>query len=711
MKTAQISRRKFMQLTSVSGACLVVGCVPNSVGESIANLSAINPVGLNQFISIDNLGKVILYNHRPEMGQGVYQAIPMILAEELEVEIKQVEIRQSEADSKLYGDQRVVGSRTIRSEFEKMRKMGAAAKEMLTSAAAQKWKVNVRECSAKNGIVTHSSGKTLSYGELVEAASKLSAPENPTLKDPKDFKIIGQSIKRQDAPLKTNGSAKFGIDMQTPGMLYASIERSPVWLGKAISYDKDAALAINGVKHVLTTSRQVYGRKIEGVAVIADNYWAAFKGRQALNVVWDNKGLDKISSETIMQDFRQESQKKGDVLHEKGDAEAVFNNSNDIIVSSYELPYQSHVPMEPMNVIASVKENSAEYWGSTQNPNGMRSYLSKKYNIPPENVKINYTFMGGGFGRRSMTDILEEAADLSKQTGAPIKVVWTREDDQTQGPFRNCSLNVCRAVLDKDGNISALEHKVIAQEIGKQSGNDTKAGRQLMGGITTGYSIPNVAIRGVLQKRHVPISYWRAVYHSTNPFAHESFIDELATKAGKDPLAFRLAMLQDHPRFKRVLEEIARLTNWYDSKKAGIGRGLAMVERSGAHFAMVVEVANENNRVKPLRVTTIIDVGICVNPDIVRAQTEGSVVMGLTAAYGGLTVKEGRIVEQNFNSYPLVKFSECPEIVTHVLPGTAEPDGAGEAGLPTLAPALANAIFDLTGKRIRKMPMDLGGLV
>jgi isoquinoline 1-oxidoreductase beta subunit len=424
-------------------------------------------------------------------------------------------------------------------------------------------------------------------------------------------------------------------------------------------------------------------------------------------VVWDNTGLDKISSETILQDFRRESQKKGDVLHEVGNSDSVFNNSNDVIESSYELPYQSHVPMEPMNVMASVKENSAEYWGSTQNPNGMRSYLSKKYNIPAKNIKINYTFMGGGFGRRSMTDQLEEAADLSKQTGAPIKVIWTREDDQTQGPFRNCSLNVCKAVLDNEGNISALEHKVIAQEIGRQNTNDTKAGRQLMGGITTGYAIPNVSIRGVLQKRHVPISYWRAVYHSTNPFAHESFMDELAIKAGKDPLDFRLSMLQNHPRFKRVLEETARLTNWYDIKKAGIGRGLAMVERSGAHFSMVVEVANVNNRVQPIRVTTIIDVGICINPDLVRAQTEGSVVMGLTAVYGGLTVSEGRIVEQNFNSYPLLKYSECPEIVTHILPGTAKPDGAGEAGLPTLAPALANAIFDLTGKRIRKLPVDL----
>jgi isoquinoline 1-oxidoreductase beta subunit len=362
--------------------------------------------------------------------------------------------------------------------------------------------------------------------------------------------------------------------------------------------------------------------------------------------------------------------------------------------------------MEPMNATVHITESGAAFWGSTQNPNGIRSFLSKTYNIPEDKVEINYTFMGGGFGRRSMTDVAEEAADLSKKSGAPVKVIWTREDDQTQGPFRACSLNVCRAVMDDKGKVIALEHKVIAQEIQNQTGPNMKAGRQIMGGINTDYLIPNLSVRGVLRKRHIPISYWRSVYHSTNPFAHECFIDELAHKAKKDPIQFRLDML-DHPRYRRVLEAIAEKTNWSAGRKKGTGRGLATVERSGAYFAQVVEVEQRENDIVPVKVTTVIDLGICINPDTVKAQTEGSIVMGLSAAYYGLTIRNGAVTERNFDTYPMLRIGQCPEIETHILESDAAPDGAGESGLPTVAPALANAIFDLSGKRIRKLPLKL----
>jgi isoquinoline 1-oxidoreductase beta subunit len=308
-----------------------------------------------------------------------------------------------------------------------------------------------------------------------------------------------------------------------------------------------------------------------------------------------------------------------------------------------------------------------------------------------------------------MTDFAEEAADLSKKSGVPVKVVWTREDDQTQGPFRACSLNVCRAVMDK-GKVLALEHKVVVQEIVNQTGPNMKAGRQIMGGINTEYLIPNLTVRGILRKRHVPISYWRAVYHSTNPFAHECFIDELAHFTKKDPLQFRLDML-DNPRYRRVLEGVAEKSNWKTPTKKGIGRGIAVAERSGGYFAMVVEVVSRNKKIIPVKITTVIDLGICINPDTVKAQTEGSVVMGLGAVYNGLTVQHGAIAEQNIDSYPMLKINECPEIVTYILDSDAPPDGAGETGLPTVAPALVNAIFDLTGKRIRKLPLDLAKIV
>jgi isoquinoline 1-oxidoreductase subunit beta len=301
--------------------------------------------------------------------------------------------------------------------------------------------------------------------------------------------------------------------------------------------------------------------------------------------------------------------------------------------------------------------------------------------------------------------MVEEAADLSKKSGAPVKVIWTREDDLTQGPFRACSLNVCRAVMDDAGKVIALEHKVIAQEIQNQTGPNMKAGRQIMGGINTDYLIPNLSVKGVLQKRHIPITYWRAVYHSTNPFAHESFIDELAYKAKKDPIQFRLDML-DHPRYRRVLEGLAEKTSWKSPKKKGTGRGVAAVERSGAYFAMLAEVEQRGNKIVPTKFTIVIDLGICINPDTVKAQAEGSIIMGLGAVYSGLTVKDGAIREQNFDTYPILKINQSPDIEVHILDSDAPPDGAGEAGLPTVAPALANAIFDLTGKRIRKLPIS-----
>ena len=704
---AQISRRKFIELSSLTGSALVLGFIPGESKDAMVVKAnhALSNIDLNQFISISSDGHIVLFNHRPEMGQGTFQSIPMILAEELEVDIHKVEIRQSPADQDLYGRQMVVGSRSIQTEFEKLRMMGASAREMLKQAAAEQWNISSSLCQAKDGRIIGPNDQSLTYGDLVAAASKLPVPKNPSLKSPDQFKIIGTSVARQDIPLKTNGQAKFGMDLQVPGMLYATIVHCPQFLGTARSYNRDEVLSKPGVTHVLKTSRGVYGRTIEGVAVVGRDYWSVVQGRKALKVDWDLKGLDQVNAESIKQESLAAAGQPGDELFGNGNAQQVFNNANEVMEAAYRTPYQAHVPMEPMNATVHIEENKATFWGSTQNPNGMRSFISRKHGIAEENITINYTFMGGGFGRRSNSDVVEEAADLSKQTGAPVKVMWPREEDQTQGPFRACSYNVCKAVLNEQGKIAALEHKVIAQEIRNQTGNNMKAGRQLMGGINIDYKIPNFSVKGVLQRRHIPIAYWRAVYHSTNPFAHESFIDELAHKAGQDPVEFRLQML-DHPRYIRVLKEVAKATNWKE-RKPGIGKGIATVERSGAYFAMVVEVARRNGMVVPTKITTAIDLGICINPDTVKAQTEGSIVMGLTAAYAGLTVDNGAIVEQNFNTYPLLRMSQCPQIDTIILKSDAPPDGAGEAGLPTVAPALANAIFDLTGKRVRKLPLDL----
>ena len=714
MKTTnRIHRRKFIQIAALAtGGGFLIGYLPSHDKKSIvANLSNIGEtgLGLNQYIFIEPSGKITLFNHRPEMGQGTFGSIPMILAEELEVDINKVEVMASPADRSKYGDQMVVGSRSIASQFTAMRKMGAAAKEMLIAAAAKKWNVSADDCYAKDAKIIHKpSGKSFGYGELVEEASKLTAPQNPKLKDQKDFTIIGHSFPRKDIPEKTNGSAKFGIDYSVPGMLYASIERSPVFLGKIISFNDAKAKAVPGVKHVLKTKRDVFGYTREAVAVLADTYWAAVQGRKLLEIQWDNGDLESWSTQKIKEDYKKAAEQDGVSLDSKGDIKKAFTDGKIKVEAAYETPYQAHAPMEPMNVLVHAQKDKCEFWGSTQNPNGIRSQLAKQTGIPEANVTVNYTYMGGGFGRRSMTDVSEEATDLSMQSGAPVKVIWTREDDITQGPFRACSLNVCKGVIDENGNVTGLEHKVICQDIGNQSGSRFEASRGVIGGINTEYEIPNYTLRAVLQKLYIPITYWRSVYHSTNCFAHESFIDELAIAAKKDPIDFRLNMLKNHRRYTQVLKMVAEKTNWYAPRMKDTGKGVSIVERSGAFTAMVIDIARINGKIKIQKITAVIDCGIYVNPDTVIAQCEGSIVMGLTATIkSGITIEKGKVAEPNFDKYQMLQLRDTPGIDVTIVKSTDPPDGAGESGLANVAPALTNAIFNMTGKRIRTLPFKL----
>src|ERR1035438_1420895 len=448
MKTAQkIQRRDFIKISAMSGAALFVVGYLNVKGKApqIANLSGDDSLGarMNAYIFIDSSGRITIYNHRPEMGQGTFESIPMIIAEELEADINKVNIMQSPASRKIYGDQMVVGSHSISGNFGMMRKIGASAKETLIMAAANRWNVHAEDCYAHDATVTHrASGKKLSYGELSEDASKLSPPQNPKLKDAKDFTIIGTSPARKDIPEKTNGQAVFGIDCTAKGMMYASIERSPVFLGKLISFDDSKAKAVKGVRYVLKTQRNVWGHLREGVAVVADTYWAAMQGRKALVVKWDNGDLESWSTKNIKDDYKKAAEQEGATFEEKGNFKNAFSSAPVKMEASYETPYQTHVPMEPMNAIVHAKKDSVEFWGSTQNPNGFRSQLAKQCGVAEDDVTIHYTYMGGGFGRRSRTDVPEEAADLSMKTGVPIQVIWSREDDLAQGPFRACSLNV-----------------------------------------------------------------------------------------------------------------------------------------------------------------------------------------------------------------------------------------------------------------------------
>ncbi len=709
--SSKIPRRKFLKLSAISGTCLALGYISFSGKEpKIVNLDLEDlETELNPYIFIDNTGKITLFNHRPEMGQGTFQAIPMIIAEELDVDITNINIMPSPANRAKYGDQMVVGSRSIHSNYDLMRRVGASAKEMLIKAAADKWNISPEKCFAEKAmVINRNTGAKFSYGDLVADARKLAVPTKPTLKDPKDFKIIGKSLPRRDIPPNVKGETKFGIDIQVPGMLYASIERSPVFLGKLVSFNDEKAKAVTGVKYVLKTQREVFGQVREGVAVIADNYWAATQGRKMLEVKWDNSDLETWSTKKIKEDYINASHQPAEVFLQKGDFEKTFHDAAIKIEASYETPYQTHAPMEPMHALVSMEKDKCEFWGSTQNPNGVRSFLSKQFDIPEDNVKINYTFMGGAFGRRSLTDVVEEAADLSRKVDAPVKVIWNREDDLTQGPFRACSLNVCRGAIDNQGNPVSLEHKVICQDIRNQTGNNPKPTNGIAGGINTEYAIANLKISGVLRKLYIPVSYWRSVYHSTNCFAHESFIDELAHAAKKDPLDFRLSLLKDHKKYTQVLQKVAERSDWYKPREKDTGKGVAIVERSGSFVAMVVEVKRLQDKVRPTKIIVAIDCGTPINPDIIKAQTEGCIVMGLTASYkSGLTIETGKVVEQNFDTYKMLRMEECPEIDVHVIASSDPPEGAGEAGLPAVAPALTNAIFELTKKRIRSLPFNL----
>lgn len=707
-----IPRRKFIKVSAVSGTFLALGYLsifgkePKIVNLNLAHDDAASE--LSPFIFIGTDGKITLLNNRPEMGQGTFEAIPMIIAEELEVDAANININPSPADRSKYGDQMVVGSRSIHSQYDLMRKVGATAKEMLIAAAAAKWNVPADACYAENAmVINRNTGAKLSYGDLVGYAGKLTPPENPILKNPKDFKIIGKSFPRKDVPSKINGEAKFGIDIVVPGMLYASVERCPVIAGKLVSYNDVKAKSVKGVKYILKTQREVFGQVRPGVAVIADNYWAALQGRKLLEITWDNGDLETWNTQKIKDDYTNASHQPAEVFEHKGDFEKAFNDAPVKIEASYETPYQAHAPMEPMNAIVSVEKDKCEFWGSTQNPNGMKDFLSRKYGVPEENVKINYTFIGGAFGRRSLTDVVEEAADLSSQVHAPVKVTWTREDDISQGPFRACSLNVCRGAIDNKGNVS-LEHKVICQDIRNQNGDDSKPTNGISGGINTEYAFDNFTISGILRKLYIPVSYWRSVYHSTNCFAHESFIDELAWAAKKDPMDFRLSLLKNHKIYTELLQRVADKSGWYKTRDKDSGRGVAIVERSGAFVATVVEVKRIQGKVKPVKITTAINCGTPVNPDIIKAQTEGCIVMGLTAAIkSGLTIANGKVAEQNFNTYKMLGVHECPEIEVDVIESTEHPEGAGEAALPTVAPALTNAIYDLSKNRIRSLPFNL----
>jgi isoquinoline 1-oxidoreductase subunit beta len=717
------NRRSFLKTIGTAGAFFAIGFGDlskaiggNPILQKITLEGNAGEVELNNFILITSDNKITLFNPRPEMGQGTWQSLPALIAEELEVSLDKVEIRLT-AGAKRHGVQGVGGSGSVRQSWEPMRQVGAAAKEMLIQAAAKRWGTSVNDCRAENASITQiSTGKTFTYGDLVADAATLEVPTAPKLKDPKDFKILGKPALRSDVPSKVNGSAIFGIDAKVPGMLYASIVRCPTIHGKVKNFNAEEVLKMSGVKHVLKTERQMPHKAVEAVAVIGDSYWQVQKARKALQIEWDNSGYDEISTEKYFAETREKAAKSdGNAYSDAvGDFNVAIKTASKSLEAVYETPFAAHAMIEPMNATVSVQGDKAEIWTSVQNSPSAISQVAKYIGIPAENITINNYFMGGSFGRKGYLDFVLEAAKLSQTIKTPVKLIWTREDDLENGPYRPGMINALKGGLDASGNLTAWEHKVCGASIAHQAfGADltTKPDDWSSDAIDqemSPYEIPNRRQAHVHNPTDIPIVWWRSVYASTNSFGHESFMDEMALAAGKDALDFRLNLLQKSPRWVKLLQFLEQKSDYRREKAAGKSIGIAVANSFGSTAAYAVFVSKKGNGVKIDRVVCAMDCGMTVNPDTVRAQTEGNMIYALSAAVKpAITFDGGEAQQSNFHQYPMPRINEVPKMEIYIIENGELPGGIGEPGLPPFTPALCNAIFRATGKRIRKLPFDL----
>ena len=714
-------RRTFLQAGLAAGGGLLLGfCLPR-IARAFGDAAA--PTKLNAFLEIARDSKVTFYCAQSEMGQGAHNALAMMIAEEVEVDFADVTIRQGGIDpafgnpryinfKALGGYQATGGSSSIRNFGVPVRRAGAAARTMLLTAGADKMSVPVAECFAEKGSVIHkATGKKIAYGAVAADAAKVPPPAEPALKQPADFKLLGKPTKRYDIPPKVNGTAIYGIDVKLPGLLTAVVARCPVLGGKVKTFNADKALKVHGVKKVLLIST--------GVAVVADNFWSANKGREALEISWEDGPMAQVSSPDIYKSWAELA--KGATAAQRlktGDVEAALSAGAKRVDAVYEVPFLAHACMEPMNATAHFRGDSVEIWAPTQAPSWGQYWVSQAVGLKPEAITIHITYLGGGFGRRLESDYMIEAAETSRAAGnVPVKVVWTREDDIQHSPYRPASHNVFSAALDANGTVTAWRHRIVGGSIIqyfktfphllRADGLDPTSVQGA--GDFFPYDIPNVTVDYINNNPGVPCGFWRSVGNSQNGFLLESFIDELAYAAGKDPYQFRHQLLSKPPaaRLRAVLDLAAEKAGWDKPLPSGVHRGIAAHFAYGSYCAQVAEVSvAKDGAVKVHRVVAAIDPGWIVNPDTITAQVQSGIVYGLTAAlYGEITVKNGRVEQSNFHDYQSLRIPEMPVIEVHILPGQGDQGGIGEPGTPPIAPAVCNAIFAATGKRVRKLPI------
>jgi isoquinoline 1-oxidoreductase subunit beta len=706
---AMLDRRDFLRRGAVGSGALVIGFYLPGKFEALAASPPAGPAALNAWVRIASDNTVTLIIDKSEMGTGVTTSLPMLLAEELEFDWKKVKFEFAPAATQyfnpIFGLQGTGGSTSVRASWEPLTKAGAAAREMLVATAAKKWSVEPSACHVDNGAVVHNgSGKRLPYGALAEEAAKLPVPANPALKDPRNYKYIGKPIKRLDTPVKINGKAEFGIDVRLPKMQHAVVARCPVFGGKVKSFDATKAKAVRGVKQVLQIST--------GIAVLADNTWSAMEGRRALQIEWDEGPNAAVSSDSIRKLYLENVEKTGAIARKDGDADAALASAAKKVEAVYEVPFLAHATMEPMNCAAEVRADSCDIYAPTQFQTFNQNTGAKLTGLKPEQVRIHTTYLGGGFGRRAEQDFIAEAVELSKTVNAPVQITWSREDDMQHDFYRPATYTKLTGGLDADGGPVAWKCRVVGPSIMSRffpgSVKNGLDGSSVEGIVESKYAIPNFFCDYVLTETGVPVGFWRSVGNSQNGYITECFIEELARAAGKDSFEFRRRLLANAPRHRGVLELAAEKAGWGKPLLAGQARGIAVVESFGSFVAEVAEVSfnKSSGEVKVHRLVCAVDCGRHVNPDIVAAQMESGIVYGLTAALKGqITIDKGRVEQGNFNDYEMLRLNEMPRVEVHIVPSNEAPGGCGEPGTPPVAPAVCNAIFAVTGKPIRRLPI------
>jgi isoquinoline 1-oxidoreductase subunit beta len=700
------SRRDFIKTTAAVSGGLAVG-FHLAASPRIAE-AAVQSYMPNAWVRIGADNSITIMCARSEMGQSVYTTMPQLVCEELEVGLDKIKVEIAPPGeayiNELLGGQLTGGSTSVRDGYEKLRKAGATVRTMLISAAAQKWKVDPSTCHAESGVVI-CGNKRATYGQLAAAASALPVPKDVKLKSEKDFKLVGKAVKRLDTPWKTNGQAEFGIDVKLPGMLYASLAQSPVLkTGKVKNFDATAAKAMPGVVAVVQID--------DGVAVVANSFYRAKKARDALKIEWDEGANAGLNQQDIRAAIAKASAAPGAVVRKEGDAAAAIAGAAKKFEAVYETPFQSHSPMEPMNFTADVRPDSAHLYGPIQFQQIVPPLVAKITGLPLDKITLHTTFLGGGFGRRIDTDFMVQATQISKAIGKPVKLVWTREDDMTHDFYRPLNYTKVSCGLDGNGRPVGWKFDITGPSISSRlfpvivkDGVDPFS---VEGAHNYPYDVANVNVNYLIHDTGIAVGYWRSVSHSLNCFAVEGGMDEAAALAGKDPWEYRRSLLAKQPRYLAVLDTAAQRADWGKPLPAGHGRGIALMEGYDTFMAQVAEVSVEGGKIKVHRVVVAVDCGRAINPNTVEAQIEGSIVFGMQAAmFGEITLKNGRVEQNNFDTFPVPRITDMPKVEVHLMPSNEKPGGIGEPAVGLIGPAIANAVFAATGKRLRRLPLTV----